>query len=63
MIELTKLNDTKLTVNAEIIELIEETPNTVVTLTTGKKLIVRESREEITELVIAYKRRIYATDL
>ncbi len=63
MIELTKLNDTKLTVNAEIIELIEETPNTVVTLTTGKKLIVRESREEVTELVIAYKRRIYATDL
>ena len=63
MIELTKLNDTKLTVNAEIIELIEETPNTVVTLTTGKKLIVRESRQEVTELVIAYKRRIYATDL
>ncbi|MBQ8085524.1 MAG: flagellar FlbD family protein [Lachnospiraceae bacterium] len=63
MIELTKLNDTKLTVNAEIIELVEETPNTVVTLTTGRKLIVKESREEITELVISYKRAIYTTDL
>lgn len=63
MIELTKLNDTKLTVNAEIIELVEETPNTVVTLTTGRKLIVKESREEITELVISYKRAIYRTDL
>ena len=63
MIELTKLNDSKLTVNAEIIELVEETPNTVITLTTGKKLIVQESREEITDLVIKYKRAIYASDL
>lgn len=63
MIELTKLNDTKFTVNAEIIELVEETPNTVVTLTTGKKMIVKETREEVTDLVISYKRRIYTSDL
>lgn len=63
MIELTKLNDTKLTVNAEIIELVEETPNTVVTLTTGRKLIVKETREEVTDLVISYKRAIYTSEL
>lgn len=63
MIELTKLNDTKFTVNAEIIEMVEETPNTVVTLTTGKKMIVKETRQEVTDLVILYKRTIYASDL
>ncbi len=63
MIELTKLNDTKFTVNAEIIELVEETPNTVVTLTTGRKLIVKETREEVTCLVISYKRAIYTSEL
>ena len=63
MIELTKLNDTKITVNAEIIELVEETPNTVVTLTTGRKLIVQETRDEVADLVISYKRAIYNSDL
>lgn len=59
MIELTKLNDIKFTVNADIIEFVEETPDTVVSLTTGKKIIVKESRQEVTELVISYKKKIY----
>lgn len=63
MIELTKLNDVKLTVNAEIIEFIEETPDTVISLTTGKKLIVKETRQEVTDLVISYKRAIYNPNL
>ncbi|MBE5923687.1 MAG: flagellar protein FlbD [Lachnospiraceae bacterium] len=63
MIELTKLNDTKFTVNADIIEFVEETPDTVVSLTTGKKIIVQETREEVTDLVISYKRAIYTTNL
>lgn len=61
MIELTKLNDMKFSVNAEIIEFIEETPDTVISLTTGKKIIVKESRQEVMDLVIAYKRAIFAT--
>lgn len=60
MIELTKLNDVKFTVNADIIELVEETPDTVVTLTTGRKLIVKESRQDVTDLVIAYRRSIFS---
>ena len=60
MIELTKLNDVKITVNADIIELVEETPDTVITLTNGKKFVVSESAEEVTSLVIGYKRKIFA---
>jgi flagellar protein FlbD len=63
MIELTKLNDTKFTVNADLIEFVEETPDTVVSLTTGKKIIVQETRQEVTDLVISYKRAIYTTNL
>ena len=54
LIELTKINNVKITVNADIIELVEETPDTVVTLTTGKKIIVKESRQEVTNLVKSY---------
>lgn len=60
MIELTKLNDIKFTVNAEVIELIEETPDTVLTLTTGKKIIVKESRQEVSNLVKLYKYEVFS---
>ena len=59
MIELTKLNDIKFMVNADIIEMVEETPDTVVTLTTGKKMIVKESRQEVAHLVKIYKNEIF----
>lgn len=63
VIEVTRLNDTKLLVNAELIELVEETPDTVITLTTGRKLVVKESRQEIRDLVKFYKRDIMTTNL
>lgn len=59
MIELTKLNDVKFTLNADIIEVVEETPDTVVTLTTGHKIIVKESRQEVTNLVKLYRKELY----
>lgn len=59
MIELTKFNNKKITVNADLIESIEETPDTVVTLITQKKLIVKESRQDVINLVISYKRKIF----
>lgn len=46
-------------VNADLIEMIEATPDTMVTLTTGKKILVRESVEEVIERVIAYKRKSF----
>jgi flagellar protein FlbD len=60
MIELTKLNDVKFSINPELIEVVETTPDTVITLTTGKKLIVKESRQEVKNLVLSYKRAIFA---
>ena len=59
MIELTKLNELKITVNADLIEIVEETPDTIVTLSTGKKIIVKETRQEVANLVKSYKREIF----
>ncbi|MBQ2319984.1 MAG: flagellar FlbD family protein [Lachnospiraceae bacterium] len=56
MIDVTKLNGVEITVNADLIEIIEETPDTVITLTTGKKIIVKESRQNVKNLVKSYKR-------
>ena len=58
MIKLTRLNHTPLIVNSDLIEHIEVTPDTVVTLTSGQKLIVLESAEEIVERVITFRRSI-----
>lgn len=60
MIELTRLNGVKFSINSDLIEIIETTPDTVITLTTGRKLIVKESRQEVKNLVLSYKRDIYA---
>lgn len=59
MIELTKLNGKAVMLNADMIVSVEETPDTVVTLNTGNKLIVKESRQEVKNLVILYKREIF----
>ena len=60
MIELTRINGIKFSVNADLIEVIETTPDTVVTLTTGRKLIIKESRQEVKNIVLSYKRDVYA---
>lgn len=58
VIELVKMNGRSVTINAELIETVEETPDTVITLTNGKKFIVKESRQEVRKLVILYKKEI-----
>ncbi len=45
MIEVTRLNDTKILINPDLIEFVEETPDTVITFTTGRKIIVKEFPE------------------
>ncbi|MCH5338780.1 MAG: flagellar FlbD family protein [Acetatifactor sp.] len=60
MIEVTKLNGIKILVNPLLFEVVEETPDTVITLTTGKKIIVKESRQEIKNLVKLYRKDIFA---
>lgn len=56
MVKLTRLNNTILIVNAELIEFIESTPDTIVTLTTGRKVVVRETVEDVIDKVVFYKR-------
>ena len=55
MIEVTKLNGEKITVNADLIETIDEIPDTVINLTTGKKIFVKESRQKVKNLVKLYR--------
>ncbi|MBZ4682595.1 MAG: flagellar protein FlbD [Fusobacteriaceae bacterium] len=60
MILLTKLGKEKkeIVINADLIETIEENPDTVINLTTGKKLLVNEKKEEIIEKIIQYRKSI-----
>ncbi len=59
MIDVTRLNNKQLTINEDLIEFIEETPDTVISFTTGKKIVVRESIEEIKNLIKEFKREIF----
>ena len=60
MIEVTKINGTKVLVNPDLIEVVEETPDTVVFFTTGRKIIIKESRQEIKNLVKSYRKELFA---
>lgn len=57
MIEVTRINDRKLIINCDLIEFIEATPDTLITLTTGKQIIVKEDVAMIIDAIIAYKRK------
>lgn len=61
MIRVTRLRaaEAELVVNAELIETVQSTPDTVITMTTGHKVIVQESPDEIIRRVVAYKRSIF----
>ncbi len=63
MIKLSRLNGQELVINAELIELIEAKPDTIITLTTGEKFIVRDSIADIIAKVKHYKREINPTKL
>ena len=58
MINVTAMNNKAIILNADHIEKIEEVPETLITLTNGKKYIVLESVEEVVEKVIIYKNKI-----
>jgi len=59
MIALRRLNNEPVMVNPDLIEFLEATPDTVVTLTSGNKLLVRDSMDEVREKIIEFKRRIH----
>jgi flagellar protein FlbD len=53
------MNETPLMLNAELIEYVEAVPDTIITLTGGQKVMVRESAPEIRQKVIAFRREVY----
>jgi flagellar protein FlbD len=59
MILVTRINNQPITVNAEMIEFVESTPDTIITMTDGKKIIVKESVKEVMERVIQYKQQCF----
>lgn len=59
MIRLTRLNHVPLVLNSDLIEHIEVTPDTVISLTTGQKIVVLESAEEVMERVRQFRRSVF----
>jgi flagellar protein FlbD len=58
MVHLTRINRAPLVLNADLIEHIEATPDTVISLTNGQKFVVLESADEVIERVVRFRRRI-----
>ncbi len=58
MIQLTKINGQQIVLNIDLIEFIEETPDTVITLTNNDKVVVKDRMAEIIDKVIRYRRTI-----
>jgi flagellar protein FlbD len=55
MIKVTRLNGTETVINADLIESVEATPDTVISLTTGHRYVVHESVDEVVARVLAYR--------
>jgi len=58
MIHVTRLNHSKVVLNSDLIEQVESTPDTVISLTNGERIMVRESPEEVISLVVEFQRSI-----
>ncbi|MBI3535174.1 MAG: flagellar FlbD family protein [Deltaproteobacteria bacterium] len=59
MIEVSRLNGKSYVLNCDLIKTIEATPDTIITLNTNEKLMVRESVNEIIDKTICYKKKIF----
>ncbi len=59
MVKVTKFSGVEVALNADLIETVEATPDTVISLVNGRKLMVKESVEEIVNKVIEYRRRVF----
>ncbi len=61
MIELTRLNGSPMVLNSDLIKTAEASPDTMLTLINGEKLIIREEIAEVVERVLVYRSRLLAT--
>ncbi len=58
MIQLTRLNNHPLAVNSDLIKFVEQAPDTVITLVTGEKIVVRENAQEVLDRVVQFRRSV-----
>ena len=58
MIRLTRLDNHELVVNADLVESLEATPDTIISMTTGRKIVVKEPVDEVIKRIIEFRRRI-----
>lgn len=58
LVRLSRFDGSEFYINADLIEIIEMTPDTVISLTNGRKFVVRQSADEVVSLVVDYKRRV-----
>ena len=59
MIELTRLNGTKFIVNCDLIKFMESTPDTLITLSSGEKIMVKDPVQDILRKTVDYRKRLY----
>lgn len=58
MIQLTRLNNQPFAVNSDLIKFVEQAPDTVITLVTGEKIVVRESSVQVLEAIVNFRRSV-----
>jgi len=59
MITVKRINNTMVTINADLIEFVESTPDTIITTITGKKIIVKDPVDEVIDKIVAYRQRCF----
>ena len=63
MIEVTRLDNSKILLNVDLIQSLQATPDTIITFTTQEKLMVKEPMEEVSERILQYQRSIHIGDI
>ena len=58
MIQLTRLNNSPLIVNSDLVKFVEQSPDTVITLVNGEKILVREKADEVLNRIVEYRRSV-----
>lgn len=63
MLKLTRFDGQEIVVNVDLIEFVEKTPDTVISLVSNRKILVRESVDEVIEKALEYKRRFFLEEM
>jgi flagellar protein FlbD len=58
MILVTRLDDSELIINSDMIEFIEQTPDTIVTLSDGKKILTKQTPDELIDMIVDFRQRV-----